>query len=139
MFSSFLEKKISDHGLQFQHQHSTARLRLSQIRISFLSALTSDRDIGIDFMINDVVGLDLSFSNTYAKHMLPAMNIVCWSTGLQRVINVQGSVGRNLEERTQKHLVAVIRKASHPCCRPAAQPVLRHFRGKCKVVGRDSK
>ena len=39
-----------------------------------------------------------------------------------------GSVGRNLEERIQKQLVAVIRKASHPGRRPAAQPVLRHFR-----------
>ena len=41
-----------------------------------------------------------------------------------------GSVGKNPEERTQKQLVTVIWKASHPCCRLAAQPVLRHFRGK---------
>ena len=27
-----------------------------------------------------------------------------------------------------EQLVTVIRKASHPCCRPAAQPVLRQFR-----------
>ena len=38
------------------------------------------------FVFNDVVGLDLFFLNTYEKHTLPAMNIVCWGTGLQRVI-----------------------------------------------------
>ena len=37
------------------------------------------------FVFNDVVGLDLFFSNTYEKHTLPAMNMVCWGTGLQRV------------------------------------------------------
>ena len=80
------------------------------------------------FVFNDVVGLDLLLLNTYEKHTLPAMNIVCWGTGLQRVIPLAGSVGRNLEERKQKKLVAVIRKASHPRCRPAGQCVLRHFR-----------
>ena len=38
------------------------------------------------FLFNDVVGLDLFFLNTYEKHTLLAMNIVCWGTGLQRVI-----------------------------------------------------
>ena len=80
------------------------------------------------FVFKDVVGLDLFFLNTYEKHTLPDMNIVCWGTGLQRTCySLAGSIGRNLEERIQKQLVAVIRKASHPCCRPAAQPVLRHF------------
>ena len=36
------------------------------------------------FVFNEVVGLDLFFLNTYEKHTLPAMNIVCWGTGLQR-------------------------------------------------------
>ena len=35
----------------------------------------------------------------------------------------------------QKHLVAVIRKASHPCCRPAPQPVLKHFAEKVESDG----
>ena len=48
-----------------------------------------------------------------------------------------GPVGRNPEERIQKLLVAVIRKASHPCCRPAAQLVLRDFRGECWKVASD--
>ena len=82
------------------------------------------------FVFNDVVGLDLFFLNTYEKHTLPAMNIVCWATGLQRVIPLRDQPGETFEERIQKQLVAVIRQASHPCCRPAAQPVLRHFRGK---------
>ena len=33
------------------------------------------------FVFNDVVGLDLFF-NMYEKHTLPAMNTVCWGTGL---------------------------------------------------------
>ena len=81
------------------------------------------------FVFNYVVGLDLFFLNTYEKHTLPAMNIVlghwiaaCCSSSRPFVINS--------EERKQKQLVAVIWKASHTCCRPAAQPVLRHFRGK---------
>ena len=78
----------------------------------------------------DVVGLDLFFVNTYEKHTLPAMNIVCWGTGLQRVIPLRDQSGETLEERTQKQLLTVIWKASHPCCRPAAPLVLRHFRGE---------
>ena len=35
------------------------------------------------FVFNDVVGLDLFFLNTYEKHTLLAMNIVCWGTGFQ--------------------------------------------------------
>ena len=38
------------------------------------------------FVFNDVVGLDLFFLNTNEKHTLLAMNIVCWGTGLQRVM-----------------------------------------------------
>ena len=45
------------------------------------------------FVFNDVVGLDLFFLNTYEKHKLPAMNIVCWSTGLQRVILLRDQSG----------------------------------------------
>ena len=33
------------------------------------------------FVFNDVVGL-VFFLNTYEKHTLPAMNIVCWAAGL---------------------------------------------------------
>ena len=45
------------------------------------------------FVFNDVVGLDLFFLNTYEKHTLPAMNIVCWSTCLQRVILLRDQSG----------------------------------------------
>ena len=74
------------------------------------------------FVFNDVVGLDLFFLNTYEKHTLGHWSATCYSPA--------GSVERNLEERIQKELVEVIRKASHLFCRPAAQPVLRHFCGK---------
>ena len=48
------------------------------------------------FVFNDVVGLDLFFLNTYEKHTLPATNIVCWGTGLQRVIPLRGQLGETL-------------------------------------------
>ena len=48
------------------------------------------------FVFNDVVGLDLFFLNTYEKHILPAMNIVCWGTGLQRVIPLRDQSGETL-------------------------------------------
>ena len=47
-------------------------------------------------MFNDGVGLDLFFLNTYDKHTLPAMNIVCWGTGLQRVVPLRDQSGENL-------------------------------------------
>ena len=48
------------------------------------------------FMFNDVVGLDLFFLNTHEKHTLPAMNIVCWGTGLQRVVPLRNQSGETL-------------------------------------------
>ena len=48
------------------------------------------------FVFNDVVGLDLFFLNTYEKHTLPPMNIVCWGTGLQRVILLRDQSGETL-------------------------------------------
>ena len=48
------------------------------------------------FVFNDVVGLDLFFLNTDEKHTLPAMNIVCWGTGLQRVIPLRDQSGETL-------------------------------------------
>ena len=50
------------------------------------------------FGFNDVVGLDLFFLNTYEKHTWPAMNIVCWSTGLQRVIPLRDQSGETLRK-----------------------------------------
>ena len=44
-------------------------------------------------VVNDVVGLDLFILNTYGKHTLPAMNIVCWGTGLQRVVPLRDQSG----------------------------------------------
>ena len=48
------------------------------------------------FVFNDVVGLDLFFLNTDEKHTLLAMNIVCWCTGLQRVIPSRDQSGETL-------------------------------------------
>ena len=48
------------------------------------------------FVFNDVVGLDLIFLSTYEKHTLPAMNIVCWGTGLQRVVLLRDQSGETL-------------------------------------------
>ena len=50
------------------------------------------------FVFNDVVGLDLFFVNTYEKHTLPAMNTVCWSTGLQRVFLLRDHSGETLRD-----------------------------------------
>ena len=47
-------------------------------------------------VFNDVVGLDLFFLNTCEKHTLPAMNIVCQGTGLQRVILLRDQSGKPL-------------------------------------------
>ena len=47
-------------------------------------------------VFNDVVGLDLFFLSTYEKHTLPAMNIVCWGTGLQPVIPIRDQSGETL-------------------------------------------
>ena len=91
-------------------------------------------------VFNDVVGLDLFFLNTYEKHTLPAMNIVCWGYWSAACLSPAGPVGRHLEERTQKLLVTVIWKASHPCCRPGAQLVFRVFLlRKLKAMGPDLK
>ena len=48
------------------------------------------------FVFNDVVGVDLFFLNTYEKHTLLATNIVCWGTGLQRVIPLRDQSGETL-------------------------------------------
>ena len=48
------------------------------------------------FVFNDVVGFDLFFLNTNEKHTLLAMNIVCWGTGLQRVIPMRDQSGETL-------------------------------------------
>ena len=55
------------------------------------------------FVFNDVVGLDLFFSNTYEKHTLPAMNIVCWGTGLQRVIPLRDQSGETLRNANRNN------------------------------------
>ena len=56
------------------------------------------------FVFNDVVGLDLFFLNTYEKHTLPAMNIVCWGTGLQRVILLRDQSGETLRNAYRNKL-----------------------------------
>ena len=48
------------------------------------------------FVVNDVAGLDLFFLNTYGKHTLHAISIVCWSTGLQRVVLLRDQSGETL-------------------------------------------
>ena len=96
-------------------------------------------------VVNDVVGLDLFILDTYERHTLPAMNIVCWGTGLQRVVPLRDQSGETFEDRVQKQLVAIIRKAPHPCHRSATQLVLWHFcrtlkaNGKTERAGKDWK
>ena len=41
--------------------------------------------------------------HSYEKHILPAMNIVCWGAGFQRVVLPSRPVGRNFDDRVQKH------------------------------------
>ena len=48
------------------------------------------------FVFNDVVLFDLFFLNTYENHTLPAMNIVCWGTGLQHVVPLREESGETL-------------------------------------------
>ena len=48
------------------------------------------------FVFNDVVGLVLFYLNTYEKHTLLAINIVCWSTGLQCVVPLRDQSGETL-------------------------------------------
>ena len=55
------------------------------------------------FVFNDVVGLDLFFLNTYEKHTLPAMNIVCWSTGVQRVMPLRDQSGETLRNECRNN------------------------------------
>ena len=50
------------------------------------------------FVFNDVVGLDLFFLNTNEKHTLSAMNVVCWGTGLQRVVPLRDQLGETLRD-----------------------------------------
>ena len=80
-------------------------------------------------VFNDVVGLDLFFSNTYEKHTLPSMNIVCWGTGLQRVIPLRDQSVETLRNANRNDW---LRSYGRPRIlgQPAAQPVLRHFRGE---------
>ena len=49
------------------------------------------------FVFNDVVGLGLFFLNTHEMHTLPAMNIVCWGTGLQLVVPLRDQPGETLK------------------------------------------
>ena len=81
------------------------------------------------FVFNDVVGLDLFFLK-HQRKAHPTCHehrvLVYW---MAACCSSSRPVGRNPEERTQKQLVAVIRKASHPCRRPATQLVLWHICG----------
>ena len=91
------------------------------------------------FVFNDVVGLDLLFLNTYEKHyfachehrVLEHWSATCYSPA---------GISRGEPLRNAYRMVADIRKGSHPCCRPAAQPCAQAFsRKKWKAMGRDSK
>ena len=81
------------------------------------------------FVFNDVVGLDLFFLNTYEKEHFACHEqsvLGYWSAACH---SPAGPVGRNPQDRIQIPLVAIIRKAPRPCCRPAAQLVFMDFRG----------
>ena len=70
------------------------------------------------FVFNDVVGLDKAHF-TCKKHRL----LVYWIAACSFPSR---PVGRNYEDRAQEQLVAIIRKAPHPCHRSATQLVLWH-------------
>ena len=53
----------------------------------------------------------------------------CVACHEHRVLGYWIAACHSPEERIQKQLVTVIWKTSHPCCRPAAQLVFRHFHG----------
>ena len=79
------------------------------------------------FVFNDVVGLDLFFLNTYEKHTLPAMNIVCWSTGLQRVVPLRDQSGETLRTAYRNIWLRSCGKPRILVNRSATQPVFWHF------------
>ena len=60
------------------------------------------------FVFNEVVGLDLFFLNTYEKHTLLVMNIVCWGTGLQRVIFLRDQSGETLRIAYRNYLLVAV-------------------------------
>ena len=64
------------------------------------------------FVFNDVVGLDLFFFNTYEKHTLPAVTIVCWGTGLQRVVLLRDQLGETLRNAYRNYW---LRSYGRPC------------------------
>ena len=91
------------------------------------------------FVFNDVVGLDLFFLNTYEKHTLPAMNIVCWCTGLQRVFLLRDQSGETLRDvyrnywlRSYEDLASLLSTSSAAC-------VQGFLRRKLKAMGPDLK
>ena len=87
-----------------------------------------------------VVGLVLFFLNTYEKHTLPAMNIVCWSTGLQRVIPLRDQPGETLRNAYRNNLLRSCGTPRILVVDPAAQLVLRPFSPtKLKAMGQDLK
>ena len=67
------------------------------------------------FVFSSVVGLYLFSFSTYEKHTLPAMNIVCRGTGLQRPAPLRDHSGETFEDRKKTLLAAIIRKVPHPC------------------------
>ena len=83
------------------------------------------------FVFNDVVGLDLFF-NTFEKTHVACHEHRVLEYWIAACFSSSRPVGRNPEEHTQKHLVAVIRKASHPCRRPATQLVFWHICGESR-------
>ena len=84
------------------------------------------------FVFNDV-GLDLFFLNTNEKHTLPAINIVCWYTGLQRVIPLRDQSGETLRN-AYSHIegLASLSTSSAPCVQPFSPT-------KLKAMGQDLK
>ena len=82
------------------------------------------------FVFNDVVGFDL-----FTKKHIRKAHVACHE---HRVLGYwiaaccssSKPVGRNFEDRVQKQLVSIVRKASHPSHRPATQLVLKHICGE---------
>ena len=89
------------------------------------------------FVFNDVVALDLFFLNTYEKHTLPAMNIVCWGTGLQRVIHLRDQSGETLRNAYRNNWFRSYGRPASLLSTSSAASAQAFSRKKWKAMGRD--
>ena len=91
------------------------------------------------FVVNDVVGLDLFFLNTYEKNTLPAMNIVCWGAALQRVIPLRDRSGETLRNAYRNNWLRSYGRPRILVVDRSAACAQAFSRQKLKAMRRDSK